>query len=554
MKTWRLIKYLRPALSRIKRMLGAIALLTLCGSFIALLPPYLSKLLFDRGVIAGDVSKILYYGSLVLVVYLLAALLQFAGQALFSVTSNRFTVNVKNEALQRLLRMPLEFFDRQKSGYLVNRLNEVDTLGGLFSPTVFQFFSSLIQFAGAVGVMVAISGRITAAALLFLPLFYLITRLMSRRLKRTSQRLMETSAVMRGNLQEAVAGVPELKQFAAEGRKAQEIAKQFANVATQRVRQSLSLGMGMQSLSFLTNAASVLVLMLSGIYIARGQLSIGDYVALAGYALKLFVPVQLFGTFSLTLQPVLVALGRLSPIFETKTEQESWGSKRVETLEGAISFEDVSFAYDPEDGPVLKDCSLSIASGDCVAILGPNGSGKSTLVKLALGFYPDYSGQIMIDGTELRQYDVISLRKRIGIVSQNVILFTGSVWDNVKMAAPWASEATVEQALALSGCSKGVFGGKLRDVAVTEFGKNLSGGQRQAVAIARCLLKDPDVLIFDEATAHLDADTREVLMRALGEVFATRTRILITHDREIAGYADRVLLLQNGTVQERPTR
>jgi len=549
MKTWRMLKYLRPALSRIKRMLGAIALLTLCGSFIALLPPYLSKLLFDEGVMVGNVSRIVYYGSLALVTYLLMALLQFASQALFSVSSNRFTVNVKNEALQRLLLMPLEFFDRQKSGYLVNRLNEVDTLGGLFSPTVFQFFSSLIQFAGAVGVMVAISGRITAAALLFLPLFYLITRLMSRRLKRTSQRLMETSAVMRGNLQEAVAGVPELKQFAAEGRKAQEIAKQFAGVATQRVKQSLSLGMGMQSLSFLTSAAGVLVLMLSGIYIARGQLSMGDYVALAGYALKLFVPVQLFGTFSLTLQPVLVALGRLSPIFETKTEQELWGSKRVKTLEGAISLKDVSFAYDPEEGLVLENCSFSIAPGDCVAILGPNGAGKSTLVRLMLGFYAGYDGQLLVDGIELHQYDVVSLRKRIGIVSQNAMLFTGRLKDNVRMADPWASEAAVEQALALSGCID-VFGGELGDVAVAEFGKNLSGGQRQAVAIARCLLKNPDVLIFDEATAHLDASTREVVMRALKEVFAAKTRILITHDQGIAQYADRVLLLKGGVATE----
>jgi len=549
MKTWRQINYLRPALGKIKGILVIIALITVLVSLIALLPPYLNKLLFDEGVMVGNVSRIVYYGSLALVAYFLMTLLQFASQALFSVTSNRFTVNVKEEALRRLLRMPLEFFDKQKSGYLVNRLNEVDTLGGLFSPTIFQFFSSLIQFAGAIGVMVAISGRITGVALIFLPLFYFVTRMMSRRLKKTSQMLMETSATMRGNLQEAVAGVPELKQFTAEDQKAREIMKQFADVATQRVRQSLSMGAGTQSLGFLTSVAGILVLVLAGVYIAHGQLSIGDYVALAGYAGKLFVPVQLFGSFSLTLQPVLVALARLRPLFTGKTEQELWGNNQIETLEGAISFKEVSFAYDPTKGPVLKDCSFSIAPGDCVAILGPNGAGKSTLVKLALGFYPDYSGQLMIDGTELHQYDVISLRKRIGIVSQNVTLFTGSLWDNVKMAAPVASEETVERALALSGC-KNVFVGESRKVAVTEFGKNLSGGQRQAVAIARCLLKNPDVLIFDEATAHLDASTREVVMRALKEVFAAKTRILITHDQEIAQYADRVLLLEDGAAKE----
>lgn len=549
MKVFSQLRYLRPALGRIKGMLIAIALVTVLTSLIALLPPYLGKLLFDEGVIAGNVSKIVYYGLLAIAAYLASSVLRFVGLALFSIASNRFTVKVKNQALERLLRMPLEFFDKQQSGYLVNRLNEVDRLSGLFSPTIFQFFSSLIQFAGALAIMIGISGQITIAALLFVPLFYFITRGMSHKLKKTSRMLMETSALMRGNLQETVSGIPEIKQFTAESSKTQEMAKQFAKVAARRVKQSLSMGMGMQSLGFFTSLVGVLVLMLSGIYIARGQLSMGDYVALAGYAGILFIPVQLFGSFSLTIQPVLVALARLSPIFEQKTEQELWGDKKVKKLEGAVAFKDVSFAYDAAKGHVLKGCSFSLAPGDCVAILGKNGAGKSTLVKLALGFYPKYEGQILVDSTELHRYEVVSLRKRVGIVSQNVILFTGSLRDNVKMADPQAKEEAVEQALALSGC-KGVFDEELAEVKITEFGRNLSGGEKQVVAIARCLLKDPDVLIFDEATAHLDPNTREVVMQAFKDVFRDKTRILITHDQRIAKFANRVLLLEDGAVKK----
>ncbi|MCL0098111.1 ATP-binding cassette domain-containing protein [Dehalococcoidia bacterium] len=183
-----------------------------------------------------------------------------------------------------------------------------------------------------------------------------------------------------------------------------------------------------------------------------------------------------------------------------------------------------------------------------MAILGKNGAGKSTVVKLTLGFYPEYDGEILIDGRNLRDYDVVSLRRRVGIVSQNVVLFTGSLWENVKMASPEASQEAVQRALALSGC-RDTFDGDLGKIDIAESGKTLSGGQRQAVAIARCLLKDPDVLIFDEATAHLDSSTRGVVVHALNHVFAHKTRVLITHDREIAGVADTVLFLEEGVVR-----
>ncbi len=327
------------------------------------------------------------------------------------------------------------------------------------------------------------------------------------------------------------------------------LAKQFASVATTRIRQSISMGMGTQSLGFLTNVASIIVLMLSGIYIARGQLSIGDYVALAGYTGKLFVPVQLFGSLSLTLQPVLVALARLSIIFGGETEQEVWGKRRVEKINGAIECQNVRFAYNPAKGDVIRGVSFSIKPGERVALLGPNGSGKSTIVKLLLGFYPNYRGEILIDGVELHKYDVASLRKGIGIVSQNAFLFTGTLWENVKMSVPSAPDETMERVLALSGCAH-VFSGDLRKIFIAEAGRNLSGGQRQAVAIARCLLKDPDLLIFDEATAHLDMQACKAVMDAFVNVFFGKTRILIAHDPGIAKFAERILLLKDGRIKE----
>lgn len=542
------LRYLRPAFGRIKGLLALGGLVTLSGSLVVLLPPYFAKLVFDQGIAAGDIGAIILYGLLAIGAYLLISVLGFAGQALFSVIGNRFTVNVKSQAVQRLLQMRLEFFDKHRSGYLAQRLDQVNYLGGFVSPMIFQFLGSLIQFVGALLIMARISGVITIVGLLFVPLFYFITRKMSHSLKKTSEELMEIGAQMRGSLQEMISGIAEVKQSTAEDSKSGEAARQFAAVASQQIKQSIFMGMGMGSIGFLTSLVGVIVLILSGIFIVRGELSVGDYMAIAGYVGRLFAPVQMFGTFVLTIQPAMVALELIRPIFEEKTERELAGKNRVRKLEGAISFDNVTFAYESGKEPILRGCSFSIAPAECVAILGKNGAGKSTVVKLMLGFYSQYDGRIFIDGSELHDYDVVSLRRRVGIVSQNVVLFTGSLWDNVKMANPEASNEAVERALALSGC-RDIFDGDLGEVHVAELGKTLSGGQRQAVAIARCLLKDPDVLIFDEGTAHLDSSTRRVVMHALKHVFAHKTRILITHDREIARIADTVLFLEEGVVK-----
>ncbi len=542
--------YLHSAFRKIKGKIILIAVVTIAMSLVALIPPYLTKMLFNQGIMSKDIEKIIYYGVLIIFFYLFSSVLQFIFQALFTIATNKFSLNIRGEAVKRLLNIPIAFFDQHQSGYLVNRLNEVDSLSGLFSPVIFQFFSSIIQFVGALVIMINISKNVTLMLLPFLPVFYFVTRAMSKKLKKTSRVLMESSAVTRGNLQEAVAGIENVKQFTSEERKAEELVKQFTMVANNRVRQSISMGFGSQSLGFITSVASVAVMILAGIYITKGQLSVGDYMALAGYAGKLFVPMHLFGSFSLTIQPVLVALSRLGLIFDEKVEQELWGEKKAEKLRGDIEFKNVYFKYKTSKDYVLTSCNFSISSGDCVAIVGGNGAGKSTLVKLMLGFYPNYKGAITIDGTELHKYAMNSLREKIGIVSQNILLFTGSLKSNIKIANSKATDKEIKEVLLISG-SKVLFNDVDPDnIKISEFGKNLSGGQKQAVAIARCLLKKPDILIFDEATAHLDEKTRDVVLDAFKNVFKDKTRILITHEQRISKIANRILLLKDGKIKE----
>lgn len=542
-------RYIRPSLKKIYKFLFVILFLTLVSAGLGLLTPYLSKLIFDKGILGNDVSQIVYYGLLALVAYLFTNAFQFGAQAVFIVASNRFTLSLKEQILGHLFNLSFDFFDKKQSGYLVMRVNEADAIGGLFSPVLFQIFASLIQAIGALVIVVKINIPILLVLIPFVVMLYFASRYMSKGIQKSSNVLAESLATTMGRMQEAVSGVAEIKQFTAESQKVSEIVKQFIIVTKNRIKQMVSMTTGTSLIGFINSASAVVVIIIAGIFITRGQLSIGDYVALSMYATQISAPFVLLGTLSISIQPMLVALKRLGLIFESKTEQAIWGKYEVPKIAGDIQFKEVTFRYDQDKPDVLKNCAFSIRAGECIALYGSNGSGKSTILKLMLGFYPDYSGSIYIDNKELHQYDLSSLRKRMGIVSQNLFLFDGTLESNVTIASPDASKEALKNALELSGCTS-LFKDKTDIIKTGEAGRYLSGGQKQAVAVARCILKDPDLLMFDEATAHLDIPTREVVKTAIRDVFKNRTRIIITQDREVAEIADRVFYLENGQVTE----
>jgi ABC-type bacteriocin/lantibiotic exporter with double-glycine peptidase domain len=456
---------------------------------------------------------------------------------------------LKSQILRRLLDIPAEFFDKQSSGYLVGRVSEADSVTAVFSPSIFQFIAGLIEAVGALAIVTSISGEIALLMLPFLPTFFVLTTWTSRRLRQSTVILKESSAITHGGVQEMMAGITEIKLSDAEGRKLNDVVGQYRSLASKSVSQSISMAVGNSSLGMLTNVLSVAITIFIGIMITRDQLTIGDYVALSGYSMKVFGPVQMFGNLSLILQPAVASMKRLGIFFESETEREIWGTSKVSSIDGKITFKGVSFGYDSTSEPILKDCSFSILPGQSVAIIGDNGAGKSTVLKLILGMYHNYRGEILLDDVELREYDIISVRSRVGVVSQHVVLFRGSLADNVRIASPDASDGRMGEVLEVSGCAR-LFGDKLNERRIEEHGKNLSGGQRQAAAIARCLLKNPDVLMFDEATTHLDTIARHVVLDAFQNAFREKTRIIVTHDCEIARIADRVYLLENGKVKE----
>lgn len=539
--------YLKPSFVKTGKLIFILCFITVVFSIFRLAPPYLGKQVFDNGIMANDVGNIMYYGLLTLGTYLLASLIKFGAQALFTIVSNRFSLNLKSQILHKLLRLPIEYFDKQRSGYVVSRVHEADSVASLFNPTVFQFLASLIEAVGAMIIVLSISVQITLVLIPFIPVFIILTTWMSKKIRKNTAILREISAVTVGGVQEVVSGINEIKHYDMEGSKLKEILAKYTELAARNIKQTLFLTAGTGSLGLLNNIVSVVIMIYIGIMITREQLTIGDYVALTGYSMMLLNPVQIFGSLLIIIQPALTSVKRISIFFTPDSETELWGDIKPSSIEGKIQFSNVGFMYDASGQAVLNRCDFTILPGEAVAILGKNGSGKSTILKLILGMYHRYDGSIRIDNIDLHHYHIATLRSKIGIVSQNTFLFKGSLLDNIRIAYPDASSDRLDEVLALSGCNS-LFNDGLETISVEEYGKNLSGGQKQAASIARCLLKETDVLLFDEATTHLDTFTKKVVENAIFNTFKDKTRIIITHDINIAQIADRVLKLEKGTI------
>lgn len=522
---------------------------TIASSILDLIPPYLGKQVFDKGVMKNNIDSIVFFGLLTLGTYLLIFSTKFSGQVLFSIASNRFTLNLKKNILKRLSILPTEFFDKQRSGYLVNRINEADGISTVFSPTIFQFITGIIESIGALIIIINIDGQLVLLLVPFIPVLFFITTWMSKKLRTSIAVLKESSAITISGLQEIVTGINEIKQNDIESKKINHTIDQYKELTLKRIKQSLLVAGGLGSIGLITSLFSITVMIFIGILITNGQLTIGDYVALTGYSIKVITPIQSFGNLSLIFQPVIVSIQRLGVFFNTDTEQEIWGDREAYSLNGDIEFSHVAFGYDTSSSLVMRDCSFSISHGESVSIYGNNGIGKSTIFKLILGMYNNYKGNILIDKRELHEYSIFSLRKRIGIVSQNTFLFKGSLLDNIRISSPSIPEYRIKEVLKISGCEI-IFGDNVANIQVEEYGKNLSGGQKQAAAIARCLLRDPDILLFDEATIHLDEVSSKIVLDAFINVFKDKTRIIITHDYTIAGLVDRILFLNDGMIQE----
>ncbi|MDM7920207.1 MAG: ABC transporter ATP-binding protein [Methanosarcina sp.] len=527
-------------------LIGSLFLIFL--SLLSLPTPYLLKVVVDRVLPTKDL-RLLNLIILALVgIQVVRLIFSFLSNYFFGVFNQEVLIRIKKDLFQRLLSLPLSFFDRHHSAYLMSRVNEVEGLSLFFSNTTVRLALSALEFVFSLVILFTLNWRLTLIALGILPLLYVATRHYSGTLRRLSLEVMEKGAVVSSRVQETLSGVEAVKVFSAEEREAGRLHSLLDDLKQTSIRRTVKTTLSSEFLGLIGAVGGYIILWYSGWDIIRGSFTLGSYIAFSGYLARLYGPTQMLASAGLIFQPAFSALDRYRELMEAAAEEEKETGRRVEKLRGDIEFKDVYFSYDGQK-PVFEGLNLRINSGEKVLITGPNGSGKSTLMKLILGLYRPQRGEIMIDGYNLSELSLASLRERVSVVSQNVFLFNDTIWNNILYSCPEAIESEIRQAVELSGAAE--FIEKLEqgyNTVVGEAGKKLSGGEKQKIAIARALLKDADLLIFDEALTYLDRDSERKIEQLLNNDFKHKTCLIISHKKPQLASVNKMIEFEKGKI------
>jgi ATP-binding cassette subfamily B protein len=471
-------------------------------------------------------------------------------------TRLRIHSDLLNETVGRLHRIPLRLQRSEGVGAVMTLLDRgIQGFLNALGEILFNVFPSVLFLALSVGIMWRLQWKLALLALAFTPLPPLISCLASPEQIRRERSLMDQWAKIYSRFNEVLSGILIVRSFSMEEAEKRRFLSDV-DQANQRVIRGVGIDAGFGAASNLVIAAArISAIAFGGFLVLQGQVTLGTLVAFLGYVGSLFGPVQGLSGIYQTVQRGTVALEQILDILDT---QESLGdapdAKELEQLEGRIAFEKVHFSYEAKGMPLLKGIDLDVGAGETIAIVGPSGSGKTTLMALLMRFYEPQQGTIRLDGVDLCKIKQRSLRRRIGVVLQDPLLFNESIRANIAYGRPEASMPEIEAAARAANAHD--FISRMPegyDTIVGERGSLLSIGERQRVTIARALLKDPAILVLDEATSSLDAESEALVQGALEELMRGRTTFVIAHRLSTVVHADRIVVLREGLIAESGT-
>ncbi|MFC9130110.1 ABC transporter ATP-binding protein [Streptomyces sp. NPDC057099] len=467
-------------------------------------------------------------------------------------TGERVLYSLRLKIFAQLQRLGLDYYERELTGRIMTRMTtDVDALSTFLQTGLVTAFVSVVTFFGIMVALLVIDVELALVVFATLPPLIIATFFFRRASVKAYELARERVSVVNADLQESVSGLRIVQAFRRERDGGLRFAGRSADYRQARIRGQWLISIYFPFVQFLSSVAAAAVLIIGGARVDDGTLAIGSLVAYLLYIDLFFAPVQQLSQVFDGYQQATVSLGRIQELLQEPTSTKSADEPlEVLSLRGEIAFEDVHFAYG-DDEEALGGVDLRIPAGQTVAFVGETGAGKSTLVKLVARFYDPTGGRVTVDGTDLRSLDLTSYRHRLGVVPQEAYLFQGTVRDAIAYGRPDATDAEVEAAARAVGAHDMIAtldGGYLHEVA--ERGRNLSAGQRQLIALARAELVDPDVLLLDEATAALDLATEAQVNQATDRLAGRRTTLVVAHRLTTAARADRVVVMDHGTVIE----
>ena len=515
--------------------------------------PYLLKVTIDGGIGAKDLTVLTWVIVAFVGVSLVNLGASYLQTYLTSWVGEHIIYDLRRDVFAHLQKLSLDFFSRQKTGWIVSRLtNDIDALDQLVTDGVTTLVTNSLTFFGAIAFLLILDWRLALATLTIMPLLIGATLVFRAKSARAYAQVRNGIGDVSAHLQESISGIRVLKAFRREQSDYERLDVANAAYRDVNMRTVVQSGLYFPFVEFMSAAAVIIVLWYGGTLIGGNTLQIGVLVAFIGYLNSFFDPLQQLSQLYNTFQASMAAVQKIYTVLDTEPDMlDAPDAVDLPDVRGEVELRDVTFGYDPEK-PVLHDVDLTIHAGKTVALVGATGAGKSTVIKLLARFYDPTEGAVLIDGHDLRQVTASSLREQLAVVPQEAFLFSGSVLDNIRFARPSADADEVKRVARIVGVHD--FVESLPDgydTEVQEGGSALSTGQRQLISFARALLADPRILILDEATSSVDAESERRIERAMEVLFSGRTSVIVAHRLSTVRYADEILVIDDGRVVER---
>ncbi len=547
----RLLSYLKPY----KKLLILSVFFMILVSLSNLVVPWIIKDVIDQVLENKDLGMLYIIIVVILATFFIRALTTFGHRYLMGYIGQAVIMDIRNALYHHLQRLSIAYYDRRRTGDIMSNLtNDISAL----QTAIVTDFITLVQesaiFIGSFGSMIYLQWKLTVLCLIIVPLVSYVIKFFGKKLHNSGKDVQETLADVTSMLQETIQGVRIVRSFnrgAYEEKRFRKINKLSFTAAVRAIRQQSQMT---PFVEFLAAIAVCAIIWYGGVSVIDGVMSTGELIAFLIYAINLANPTRRVAESVGNIQKSLAAADRVFSILDEQPEiQNKEDAKDIEVKAGRVEARHVSFSYEAGN-PVLTDLNFVAEPGQTIALVGPSGSGKTTIANLLPRFYDVTGGGIYIDGMDIRESTISSLREHIGLVPQDTLLFNTTIKENILYGRLDATDKEVWEAVKAANAEKFIRGlPNGIETKVGDRGLVLSGGQRQRIAIARAILKDPAILILDEATSALDTESEKIVQDALEKLMVGRTSFVIAHRLSTVKNADQIFVLNNGHIEESGT-
>ncbi len=550
------LSWFLPSLVRYRKVLIEVLIASFFVQLFGLANPLMIQVIIDKVIVQNSIDTLHVLGFFLLVVAFFEAILTTLRTYLFVDTTNRIDLALGSEIIDHLLRLPLRYFERRPVGELATRINELENIRQFLTGTALTVVLDAVFSVIYIVVMFIYSWVLTLVTLAVIPLFVLLTVIFAPIVRRQLRTKAERQAETQSYLVEVLSGISTVKAQNIELRSRWRWQEFYARYVSEGFNNVLTSTLASSGSSFLNKLSGLLVLWVGAFLVLDQQLTLGQLIAFRIIASYVTGPLLRLAQIWQNFQSTALSLERLSDIVDSPQEatEADLGNIPLPTIEGTVKYENVSFRFAPSGPLQLANVNVDIPVGTFVGIVGQSGSGKSTLTKLLARLYETDSGRIVIDGYDISKVELYSLRRQIGIVPQETLLFDGTVQENIALTNPDASSEEIIEAAKIAAAHDFIMGLPMGyNTRVGERGSALSGGQRQRIAIARTVLQSPRLLILDEATSALDYDSERQVCLNLAQAFRGRTVLFITHRLSTIRNADTIVMMDKGAIVEQGT-